>query len=57
MKLMESLKLIPKISETEKIALEAGSTWVDGQLFSGNPDFHLILCGHNFFLDRITKNV
>ena len=30
---------MPKISETEKVALEAGSTWVDGQLFSGNPDF------------------
>jgi len=32
-------KLLPKISDTERHALEAGSVWVDGQFFSGNPDF------------------
>ena len=35
--------LLPKISETEKIALTSGSVWVDGQLFSGNPNFKWIL--------------
>jgi len=30
---------LPKISETERIALEAGTVWWDGELFSGNPDW------------------
>lgn len=37
--LIQKLKLLPKISETEKIALTSGTVWVDGQLFSGKPDF------------------
>ena len=43
MNLLNKLKLLPTISATEKTALEAGSTWVEGQLFSGSPDFHQIL--------------
>ena len=43
MNLMEKLKLMPVISETEKVALEAGTTWVDGELFSGKPNFQEIL--------------
>src|SRR5690606_5470537 len=31
------------ISETERVALEAGSVWVDGELFSGRPDFERLL--------------
>ncbi|HEX7183241.1 MAG TPA: acyl-CoA dehydrogenase [Thermoanaerobaculia bacterium] len=31
--------LVPRISETERQALEAGTVWVDGELFSGRPDF------------------
>jgi acyl-CoA dehydrogenase len=42
MKLLKAMKLMPAISETEKIALEAGSTWVDGELFSGKPNFDRI---------------
>ncbi len=34
---------MPKISQTEKIALTAGTTWVDGELFSGNPNFEKIM--------------
>ena len=34
---------MPKISQTEKIALTSGTTWVDGELFSGNPDFKKIM--------------
>ncbi len=41
-KLITKLGLLPKISETEKIALRSGNVWVDGQLFSGNPDFDWI---------------
>lgn len=40
--LIKKLGLLPKISETEKIALTSGSVWVDGQLFSGKPDFNWI---------------
>ena len=34
--------LIPKISQTEKIALNAGNTWIEKDLFSGKPDFKKI---------------
>jgi acyl-CoA dehydrogenase len=34
---------IPRISETERQALEAGTVWVDGELFSGRPDFEKML--------------
>ena len=32
-------KLLPEMSETEKTALEAGTVWWDGELFSGKPDW------------------
>lgn len=41
MKLMKSF--LPKISDTERIALEAGVVWVEKDLFSGKPDFKSIL--------------
>lgn len=31
--------IMPKISETERTALEAGVVWAEGELFSGKPDF------------------
>src|ERR1044071_6865205 len=31
--------VLPEISETERIALEAGTVWWDGELFSGVPDW------------------
>ncbi len=42
LKLLKALQFLPKISETERIALEAGATWVDGELFSGRPNFRKI---------------
>ena len=33
------LKLVPKISQTEKTALNAGAVWADAEFFSGRPDF------------------
>ena len=36
--LLGRLGIFPKISETERVALEAGNTWVDAELFSGRPD-------------------
>src|SRR5687767_3433639 len=32
-------RVLPELSETERIALEAGTVWWDGELFSGHPDW------------------
>jgi acyl-CoA dehydrogenase len=34
---------LPPLSQTEQEALEAGNTWWDAQLFSGNPDWKVLL--------------
>ena len=36
--LIRSLKVLPKISDTEAEAIASGSVWVDGEYFSGKPD-------------------
>ncbi len=36
-------RLLPRLGETERIALEAGSVWWDGELFSGSPDWRKLL--------------
>ncbi|GIV58391.1 MAG: acyl-CoA dehydrogenase [Rhodothermaceae bacterium] len=43
MQLMKALNFLPSISETEQTAIEAGTVWVEGELFSGKPDFKRIL--------------
>ncbi|MTI89137.1 MAG: acyl-CoA dehydrogenase [Balneolaceae bacterium] len=43
MKLLDALNFLPTISETEQTAIEAGTVWVEGELFSGKPDFKRIL--------------
>ncbi|HET6724748.1 MAG TPA: acyl-CoA dehydrogenase [Gammaproteobacteria bacterium] len=35
--------VLPPISQTERIALDAGNTWWDGDLFSGRPDWGKLL--------------
>jgi acyl-CoA dehydrogenase len=35
--------ILPRMSETERIALDAGSVWWDGELFSGAPDWRKLL--------------
>ena len=37
------LKLLPSMSQTEKEALEAGTVWWDGELFTGAPDWRKLL--------------
>lgn len=37
--LFEKLKFLPKMSQTEKDAIEAGVVWVEKDLFSGKPNF------------------
>ncbi|MCB1576393.1 MAG: hypothetical protein KDI81_03375, partial [Xanthomonadales bacterium] len=36
-------KITPNLSETEQIALEAGTVGFEGQLFSGKPDWSELL--------------
>jgi acyl-CoA dehydrogenase len=40
--ILKKLNILPEISETERVALEAGTTWVDKELFSGKPNFKSI---------------
>ncbi|MFL6232279.1 MAG: acyl-CoA dehydrogenase [Thermoanaerobaculia bacterium] len=41
--LARSRGLLPRMSDTEREALEAGTVWVDGEFFSGQPDFRRML--------------
>lgn len=43
MNYMKANKILPQISDTERQALEAGSVWIDGEFFGGNPDFKKML--------------
>ena len=36
-------KLLPQISQTEQEALDAGTVWWEGELFSGKPDWNKLL--------------
>lgn len=36
-------KILPPISETEQEAIDAGTVWWDGELFSGKPTWNLLL--------------
>ncbi len=43
MKFMKAMRFLPKISETEKEAIDAGTVWVEGELFSGKPNWDRVL--------------
>jgi acyl-CoA dehydrogenase len=43
MEAMNKLGFLPTISQTERTAIESGTVWVDGDLFSGKPDFKKLL--------------
>ena len=43
MRFMKAAGILPVISDTERQALEAGTVWVEGELFGGNPNFGLML--------------
>ncbi|MGH8684855.1 MAG: acyl-CoA dehydrogenase, partial [Nitrosospira sp.] len=36
-------KILPQVSQTEQEALDAGTVWWDGDLFSGKPDWNKLL--------------
>jgi acyl-CoA dehydrogenase len=42
-KAIAALKLLPKISDTEREAIEAGNVWIEGEFFSGKPNFKRLL--------------
>lgn len=44
--------MLPTIGETERVALEAGTVWWDGELFSGKPEWKRLL---NFDVTPLTK--
>ncbi len=39
MQIIKRMELLPAISDTEQVALEAGKVWVEGELFSGRPNW------------------
>ena len=43
LKIFQKAGLVPKISDTERTALEAGVVWIESELFSGKPNFKRIL--------------
>lgn len=53
-KLIQSLQLFPKISATERAAIEAGNVWIDGEFFTGKPNFERIL---NEPYPQLTPNI
>jgi len=44
-------KIMPEMSTTEKEAIDAGTTWWEGDLFRGSPDWHKL---HNFPKPRLS---
>ena len=46
-------KILPPVSQTEQEALDAGSVWWDGDLFSGKPDWKKML---GFPVPRLTAD-
>jgi len=43
MRLIDRLGLLPRISNTERIALESGTSWLEKDFLSGKPDFKQML--------------
>jgi len=64
-KTMKALGLMPKISATERTALEAGVVWMEAELFSGKPNFkkmldqpyHQLTAEEQSFLDNETEEL
>jgi len=42
-KAIKTMKLLPTISDTERAAIEAGNVWIEGEFFTGKPNFQRIL--------------
>ena len=46
MALIARMGLLPTISDTEEVAIKAGTVWVEGELFSGKPNWQRLLSAH-----------
>ncbi|WP_299076943.1 acyl-CoA dehydrogenase FadE [uncultured Paraglaciecola sp.] len=46
-------KIMPEMSSTEKDAIDAGTVWWDGEIFSGNPNWQTL---HNIPQARLTSD-
>lgn len=46
-------KIMPEMSSTEKDAIDAGTVWWDGEIFSGNPNWQTL---HNIPQARLTAD-
>jgi acyl-CoA dehydrogenase len=42
-KAIQAMNLLPRISETERAAIEAGNVWVEGEFFTGKPNLQRML--------------
>ncbi|MBF2073785.1 MAG: acyl-CoA dehydrogenase [Synechococcales cyanobacterium C42_A2020_086] len=42
MRQLQARSVLPTISDTERAAIEAGTVWIEGEFFSGKPDFNRI---------------
>ncbi len=55
--LLNKIRLsLPPMSSTEKIALEAGSTWWDQEIMSGQPDWNLLFKTQKPELSKLEKS-
>lgn len=43
MRALKAANALPKISETERIALDAGTVWIEREFFTGSPKFDKIM--------------
>lgn len=58
-------KILPQVSQTEQEALDAGTVWWDGELFSGHPNWNKLLAyakptlspEEQFFVDNETDQL
>ena len=49
-------RALPKISETEAVALNAGDTWYEKEVFQGNPNFTLLHNSQKFELNDVERS-
>ncbi|MEK9656942.1 MAG: acyl-CoA dehydrogenase [bacterium] len=56
LKTLKALNILPKISDTEKTAIEAGSVWMDAELFSGKPNIKKMISQKNIQLSKEEKS-
>ena len=56
MKGLKSMRVLPVISNTERVALDAGVVWVESEFFSGKPNFNKILREPYPELSEVEKN-